>query len=141
MKRAMKICIAAALVSLVACAVPASTTLQGTYWKLLSLRGAPVEAINGPQEPHLVFDADANRMSGSGGCNRLGASITLDGDRLRFGSTQATRMSCERGMATEQSLLNELPAVARWRIRGERLQLLDEQGRELALFEARAVQR
>ena len=39
----------------------ASTPLRETYWKLIQLAGAPVEAPEHQREPHLVLAPDENR--------------------------------------------------------------------------------
>src|SRR6186997_2412264 len=76
--------------------------LENTQWTLTELGGAPVKA--GEQQrrvPLLVLQPERKRVVGSGGCNRLVGSYTLDGDRLAFGQMAATRMACEEGMDAE----------------------------------------
>jgi copper homeostasis protein (lipoprotein) len=122
------------------CGTPVATAaLLDTYWKLVQLRGRPVDAAERQREAHLVLHTAQQRLAGSGGCNRLTGSYTLDGQRLSFGPTAATRMACAQGMAQEQAFLDVLAASARWRIDGQRLELLDAQGASLARFEAVAL--
>ena len=75
-------------------------------------------------------------MSGSGGCNRLSGGYTLAGDRLTFGRTAGTMMACVDSMEMERAFLDTLSVVARWRIDGQRLELIDSRGDVLARFEA-----
>jgi heat shock protein HslJ len=49
-----------------------------------------------------------------------------------------TMMACERGMEQEQRFLQSLAKVARYRIEGRRLELLDAGGAVVARFEASA---
>jgi heat shock protein HslJ len=73
---------------------------------------------------------------GSGGCNRLSGSYTLDGERLTFGRAAGTMMACRDGMEQERAFLDALSAVTGWRVEGQRLLLLDGAGAPLLQFEA-----
>ena len=46
-------------------------------------------------------------------------------------------MACPQGMEQERAFLDALSAVARWRVDGQRLDLLDERGGTIAQFESR----
>lgn len=116
---------------------PSSPPLVNTYWKLLTLRGQPVEVAEDQREPHLVLHIDAQRVAGFGGCNRLTGQYRADGDKLRFSAIAGTRMACPQGMTMEALLIDTLPKVAHWRIVGDRLELLDGAGAVLALLESR----
>jgi heat shock protein HslJ len=133
--------IAVALACMAACAGTAAgdTPLRGTYWKLVRLGDQPAEAAEKPREAHLVFAADSQRVSGSGGCNRVIGQFTLEGDKLQIGRMAATLMACPTGMAQEQALVKALARVERYRIRGSHLELLDAAGAVLVRFEAVAL--
>lgn len=119
-------------------APPRSTArLEGTYWKLMTLRGEPVIVASRQREPHFILQLPQRRLAGSGGCNRLAGGYTLEGERLSFSRAASTMMACTEGMAQERAFLDVLAATARWRIEGERLELFDEQGTPLARFESR----
>ena len=120
------------------CPSTASTaTLENTYWKLLSLRGQPVQVAQGQREPHLIFQGPQKRVAGSGGCNRLMGSYVLDGQSLSIGRVAGTMMACAQGGEQERAFLDVLPAVSGWRINGERLELQDATGATIAEFESR----
>jgi heat shock protein HslJ/uncharacterized lipoprotein YbaY len=125
-----------------ACEAPLASSdaaLENTLWKLLALRGKPVVVADLQREPHLVLQPEQHRVAGSGGCNRLAGGYTLAGDRLTFGRTVGTMMACPDGMEQERAFHEALAAVARWRIDGQRLELLDSRGGVLARFEAVAA--
>lgn len=112
--------------------------LENTYWKLVSLRGAPVRLVDKQREPHLILQPANRRVVGSDGCNRLVGGYTLDGERLAFSKMAGTMMACPQGvMELELACLDTLPQVAGWRIEGQQLELLDAQGTVLAVFESR----
>jgi heat shock protein HslJ len=115
---------------------PPARALENTYWKLVALHGEPSAPPDRQPEAHLILQPAQQRVVGSGGCNRLTGSYTLDGERLGLGRTAATRMACAQGMAQEQRFLDTLGTVAAWRVRGQRLDLLDAQRRVVAEFVA-----
>ena len=117
----------------------ADSPLRGTYWKLVRLGDNPVAAATKQREGHLVFAADALRVSGSSGCNRVFGGFTLDGDRLSFGHMASTMMACPEGREQEKRFTEALTKVERYRIRGSHLELLDATGAVSARFEAVAL--
>ncbi len=120
------------------CEAPmSSASLENTYWRLMRLRDQPVTVAEKQREPHLILHPDKMRVSGSGGCNQLMSSYSIDGDRLTFSRPASTRMACPQGMEQEDAFLAALPSVVRWRISAEQLELLDENGNTVASFEPR----
>jgi putative lipoprotein len=117
----------------------ADEPLRETYWKLMELNGKPVTVADQQQEAHLVFRTEGNRLTGSGGCNRLMGGYTVTGNAMHFGGIAGTRMACQHGMDTEQAFLQTLDKVKRWKITGKHLEMYDESGAMLARFEARAM--
>ena len=113
-----------------------SQTLEGTHWRLASLDGQAVPTPAGVREVYLMLDAAQRRASGFAGCNQFVSGYTQSGASLRFERPAATMMACP-ALAQEQAYLNALNATAAWRVSGERLQLLDAQGKPQAEFTAR----
>lgn len=120
-----------------ACGTPhATAALENTYWKLVALRGRPVEAAERQREAHFILQAQQQRVVGSGGCNRLLGDYRLAGGQLTFTRGAGTLMACPQGMEQEREFLAVLAATAGWRIVAEQLDLLDAAGATLARFEA-----
>lgn len=115
-------------------AVEAAWPLEGTYWKLVNLRGQPAAQVQPGREPYIVLQAATRRVAGNSGCNRLAGSYTLQGDALRFGQAVGTRMACISGMDVEASFLSMLGDVRTWRLAGDSLQLVDGGGAVAAEF-------
>jgi copper homeostasis protein (lipoprotein) len=113
--------------------------LKSTYWKLVTLGDTRVSAGDGQREAHIILSATSNQASGSGGCNRMFATYTLNGDALTFGAVGATKMACPGAMETENAFLPALGRVTRWRISGQQLELLDAAGAVVARFDAKAA--
>ena len=122
------------------CGNPGVTeVLENTYWKLTRLNGVPVKTFADRREPHLVLRSTEKQLAGSGGCNRFHGGYELDGDALTFGPVVATMMSCPEGMDQEVALFQTLDRVRAWRIDGQHLEMVDENGKKLMRFEARAM--
>lgn len=78
---------------------PAAIHLSGTKWQRIDDENA---------NPHgATLEFDGARASGYTGCNRWFASVTQNGEELRFGDVGTTRMACQAGVqaATERSFL------------------------------------
>jgi heat shock protein HslJ len=110
--------------------------LESTYWRAVELAGTSTPAQTASREAHLVFQS--GRVAGSDGCNRVTGTYTLDGDGVTFGQAAATRMACPDTTAVEQAFHAAMKSASRWRITGERLELLDAAGTRVAVFEARS---
>lgn len=87
------------------------TNLTGRYWRLISLRGAPLPSSKSGKEAHLRF-TEAGEVNGNAGCNSLmGSYERAAGNRLRFGALATTEMYCTAGMETELEFLKVLSAT------------------------------
>jgi heat shock protein HslJ len=118
----------------------ATPTLENTDWKLVALGETPVTPKDTLRQAHFTLSGGADkRVTGSGGCNRMFGSYTLDGNALEFSRVGSTKMACAEGMDTESAFFATLARVAAWRIAGQQLELSDSTGRLLARFEPRAT--
>ena len=128
-----------------ACPVSSSTptpaaepaALLDRTWNLVQLGDKTIPpAKDERQSPHIVLSSQDQRVSGSGGCNRLMGGYTLDGDKLRFSKMASTMMMCEEQAQTEHAFLQSLDKVARFSLQGDALTLWDEAGNALARLRA-----
>lgn len=113
-------------------------SLETTHWNLRTLHGVAVTPAEPTQEAWLTLDPADHRASGFAGCNQLTGDYTLEADRLTFRRMATTLRMCLHGMDQEEAFLKALPAVARWRVSGTQLALLDKDGVAIATFEAGA---
>ncbi|WP_315648503.1 META domain-containing protein [Roseateles aquae] len=114
----------------------AFAAVQDKRWRLSKLDGAAIEArASGARAPHLIFSATKSRLSGSGGCNRIMGSFSVQGERLTIKHPVTTMMACPRGMEQEQRFIAALGEVQRWRLEGEVLELMDWSHQVLARLE------
>jgi heat shock protein HslJ len=117
-------------------ASPPAPTLEGTRWKLVHVGDRSVKTPPSPRQAHLIFDAESQRVTGAGGCNRLSGGYERTGGQLTFSKMAGTMMACADGMETEKAFLEALTKVKSFRITGQGLDLLDGDGNVLATFEA-----
>src|SRR5579863_3310035 len=100
----------------------ASDSLKETQWNLIELDGNPVASSASP--PYIYLHDDHDKLTGSGGCNRLFGSFDLDGNSLQFHSVALTLMACAGDAgAHEAQLLEALKLVTGYRISGDELEL------------------
>lgn len=119
------------LAALSAAAVPAQATeLAGTSWRPLALVG-----VRPVSRQEISFDRDGVR--GHDGCNGFGASYRqTDRNGLRFGQVRSTMMACigPRAERASRAFSRVLEETRSWRMRGNRLYLMDRRGRQIAVF-------
>ncbi len=111
--------------------------LEGTEWVLVSLAGDPPLA---GAVPSATFSAD--QIEGTTGCNHYAGAYTADDSDITVSEVAQTEMACmepEGAMDQERDFLGALVAVARYRLDGERLELLDAAGGVLLVFEPPAA--
>jgi len=104
--------------------------LAGADWVL--------QGETGERGPFLRFENGS--VSGLGGCNRFGGKYKLDGDRLSFSPLMSTRMACRPDlMKKEQAFFDMLGKVQEAKLGDGTLELLDGEGKVLAIFTKRAA--
>jgi heat shock protein HslJ/uncharacterized lipoprotein YbaY len=83
-------------------------------WTVESINGEAVIAGSGAS---MTFDANAEQISGKGGCNTYGAPFLLTGETLTFGPARSTMMACaDPLMDQERAMLNTLGEVSAFSI-------------------------
>jgi copper homeostasis protein (lipoprotein) len=122
------------------CGTPlAQTTLENTYWKLVSLGDQDVVVGDKQREPHVIFKADGSRIQGSTGCNRLIGTYLRKDQSLTF-KAAGTLMACpEPLMAQERAFHKAINATTSFKITGSNLELFGSDSALLARFEAVAL--
>jgi copper homeostasis protein (lipoprotein) len=115
----------------------APLSLRGTLWRLQALQDSSGPTLFKPPgpAPELLLAVDQERVSGTGGCNRLMGGFRLTGEELSFSRLASTKMDClPEVMAFERRYSEALAQVRRWSIDKRNLLLQDAAGRTLLLF-------
>lgn len=107
-------------------ASPSVLTLQGTYWKLSTLNGRPIAAVDGFKEMNLKLLREGNRVTAFGGVNRMAGTYQLDGNRLTFSPLAGTKMAGPDALnQQETAYASALAKVNTYLLTGDRLTLLN----------------
>jgi len=86
-------------------------------WSLVELNNTEVNS----KKPFILFDGDAKRIVGNGGCNRFsGAYKTLTADSISFGPIASTKMACP-GNSRENEFYNLLDNTVSYSVKGDSL--------------------
>lgn len=113
--------------------------IEARTWRLASIDSQPVIPSDDPrQSAQIVFDGGTQRVSGSGGCNRISGSYQRTGAQLKIGPLVSTRMACldnARGQL-ETRFLAALQATTSYSLAGNELILLDNRGQTLAKLDS-----
>lgn len=113
-------------------------------WTLMSLRKSEISFLAGPwrvveinatecdaPDATLIFDTNANKITGNAGCNRLSGDIQRDpmkASSVQFSNLATTRMTCPY-IQTESALLIALEEVTGAKISGNTLELTTSSGK------------
>jgi heat shock protein HslJ len=121
-------------------ATASAVPLVNTNWRLTNLGDRVIESPAGGNAVALQLQPTNMRLTGFAGCNRMFGGYLLNADQLKFDQVGATKMACvdEARMKLEQEFFDMLSAVARWKITGSSLELIDASGGTLATFAAAA---
>ena len=107
------------------------TELGNTRWHPIRIGDRALTLSPRERQPWIELDPRSQRVTGSGGCNRISGDYESGLGILRFRDLTATQMACV-SMDTETAFLRALNQTRRYRIIGRTLQLMDDLGRPLA---------
>ena len=117
----------------------AKASLTNTYWRIVRLLGNEVVVVDGQREPHMVLRNEDIHPSCSAtvGCNQIFGGYETKEDSIKFGPMMTTLMACPPPLdALEMDLIAALDRSARYHILAQTMELYDENGHPVALFEA-----
>jgi heat shock protein HslJ len=117
----------------------ADASLADTFWRIVSLNGEEVDTHDGRREPHLVLrrGGESPSYSATVGCNMLSGGWSLEGDRILFQQGLSTRMACPPPLDEMEALLGRaLTGIRICRIKGNTMEMCDEDGDPVALLQA-----
>lgn len=117
-------------------ALPDASPLVGTDWRLVTIvgrDGTPL-VVSAP----LMIDK-TGQLTGTDGCNELGAHVTISGDTIKLGSVVSTEMGCigrKTGFAAQVARLDAvLSGSVQWSIQGAEL-TLSKDGKAALVYRA-----
>jgi heat shock protein HslJ len=105
-------------------------TLTGTQWSANGINTGTdaVASLVADTEVTAVFGDDGT-ISGNAGCNTYNGTYEVSGKSMTIGPLATTRMACEPDVsAQEANYLEALGRVTTYTIRGDQLELRDDEG-------------
>ena len=104
-------------------ATPA-VSLENTNWKLVAIGEKPAVALPAAREASFTLHSGDQRLSGSGGCNRLLGKYEVGADTLRLVPSGTSMMMCpDELMHQESDFVSALKRTTGYRISGDTLEL------------------
>ena len=110
--------------------------LENTSWRATRVSDKDVAANENQRAPYIVLQSSDHRVVGSGGCNRINGTYTVEKQSIHFGPIASTMMACPSGMDMEKEFLQALDQAHSWKIQGNELELFGDDGKLLVRFKA-----
>jgi len=112
-----------------------SLPLNGTSWLLATLNGKPALT-----ETQVSLNFEADRLSGSDGCNRFNGGYEASDSKFSVGQNLAsTMMACPEPIMQQAAAFTQaLTKAGSYQNDGKQLTLLDADGKALAVFNAQS---
>jgi len=120
---------------LVACATAGG--LDATSWKLESYADAAGDLVDALPDSVVTLNFQAEQVSGNASCNNYSGTYQTTGSKIEFGPMAATRKLCAQPlgiMEQENAYLAALEATAEYDLKGNVLELKDEQGEVILML-------
>lgn len=114
-----------------------TSSLAGSTWQLQesSLDSKVAAAVFSS----ITFDT-VGRVNGDGGCNSLGGTYRIDGDKLKFGALVSTLMACQPvAMQQEAWYLKSLQTAMRYEVSGDTLRIYFDNGTPFLTFVKKVI--
>ena len=98
--------------------------LIGTEWKLVEIKGQPIQTATDRQIPTLLLNSEGNRISGMAGCNRYSGTYSIASSGLNLKPGPLTMMACiDSAMKLEKQFIGVLNSINSYRLDGDTLEL------------------
>lgn len=106
--------------------------IEGNRWMLTHANGRQVTGALA----YFEIEPDSKRFTGSTGCNRMFGTVDVRGQRIDFSGIGTTKRMCklEPGSVSEIGFVNALDKAARYLRDGNKLNVLDRNGRTILRF-------
>lgn len=115
---------------------PSMASLTDTRWVLQTLNGKPAGSGAGGKAADLTLQGSESLAAGFAGCNQFTGGYMIGEGGLSFGNLAITKRLCPEGMGLERDFTRALSFTRSYRIDGETLSLIDQNGTVVAVLEA-----
>jgi len=102
--------------------------LLNTYWKLIAIEEVQIPLRPGYRESNLRLMSASDRFTGQGICGRVGGSYAIEGDKLDLVIIDGMPSACWPDGVPESTLIDAINDTVSFKIDGENLYLIDQDG-------------
>jgi|28_taG_2_1085356.scaffolds.fasta_scaffold00020_136 putative lipoprotein len=118
----------------------ADSDVENTYWRILSIGGATIEAAEDRREPHIILRPDEGAFTSTIGCNTVNGSYSLDVPSLKLAAGPMTMMACPPPLdEVERAWTEGIASVSEVIVTGPTMELRSAEGKTVAFLEAVAL--
>ncbi len=131
------IILCATLLGMMVSACSTAESLDATSWAMTSFRDSQGNLANILPETIVTADFQADQVSGNVTCNNYSGPYQTNGNKITIGPLATTLRECvglDGIMEQEAAFLSAMEAAARYEIKGDTLEMMDEQGATILVF-------
>ncbi|HNR43564.1 MAG TPA: META domain-containing protein [Methanofastidiosum sp.] len=124
------------LILFVGCTSQNVPNFEGTSWNMDTYLSNIGHLVSPVSSTKMTLEFKDGRISGSSGCNSFFAKYTVEKNSMSFGLIGATKMYCSNPgvMEQEQTYFMRLDSVETYKIEGDKLKLIDGNGKTVLIF-------
>jgi len=124
------------LMAFVLTACSAAGGLDATSWELESYADAAGNMVDALPDSAVTLNFQADQVSGMASCNNYSGSYQTTGSKIEFGPQAVTQKMCTQPeiMEQESAYLSALEAAAEYDLKGDTLEIKDNQGDVILVF-------
>ena len=129
------LCVSLLAMVLTACSTVES--LDATSWGMASYRDAQGNLTDILPDTIVTADFQADQVSGNVTCNNYSGTYLSTGNKIKIGPLATTMRMCvgpDGIMEQEADFLSAMEAAAQYEIKGDTLEMLDNQGATILIF-------
>ncbi|MEO9575470.1 MAG: YbaY family lipoprotein [Tateyamaria sp.] len=114
----------------------ADSDIGDAYWRILSIGGETLGAVEGKREPHVIFRSGEGTFTSTIGCNTVNGGYALDGSSLTLQPGPMTLMACPPPLdEIERAWVQGIASVSEAIVTGPTMELRSAEGETVAFLE------
>ena len=127
----------ASLLAMILTACSTVESLDATSWGMTSYSDAQGNLTDILPDTIVTADFQADQVSGNVTCNNYSGTYQTTGNKIKIGPLATTMRMCvgpDGIMEQEADFLSAMEAAAQYEIKGDSLEMLDDQGATILVF-------
>ncbi|MFL7868059.1 MAG: META domain-containing protein [Anaerolineales bacterium] len=136
-KTAFFVIVCATLLGTMLSACSTAESLDGTSWAMTSLRDSQGNLTDILPDTIVTANFQSDQVSGNVTCNNYSGTYQSTGNNIKIGPLATTLRECvgpDGIMEQEAAFLKAMEAAAQYEIKGDTLEMVDDQGDTILVF-------